>query len=102
LSVDDINQFYKQALRNPHNLLNPDLSRLDTGMREKVENDVNAIQSTFSPRQLLSGAEILRSLSVDLRASDQKKVLRFVRKGYIAWILRYVNLKSTGQKEECQ
>jgi hypothetical protein len=102
LSVDDINQFYKQALRNPHNLLNLDLSRLDTGMREKVENDVNAIQSTFSPRQLLSGAEILRSLSVDLRASDQKKVLRFVRKGYIAWILRYVNLKSTGQKEECQ
>ncbi len=101
LTATDIDRFYNEALRDPQKLLNPDLSRLDAETREKADSDINAIRSTFSTRQLLAGAEILKTLSSNFRFADPQKALRFVRKGYIAWILRYVNLKSRATEEVC-
>jgi hypothetical protein len=102
LSASDIDRFYNEALKNPGSLLNQDLSMVDAGMREKVANDINSIQSTFTVKQLLAGAEIMRTLSEDL-GFGERKTIRFARQAYIAWILRYVNLKSTETREtDCQ
>lgn len=101
LTAADIDRFYEEVVGDLPKLLNPDLSRLDAETREKVESDVNAIQSTFSPKQLIAGAQILKSLSNDLKFAQNRRHIRFVRAGYIAWILRYVNLKST-ESTDCQ
>lgn len=103
LTPADIERFYDDAVQNPNKLYNPDLSRLDSQTREKAESDINAIQSTFSTKQLIAGAQILKSLSNDLMIAQNRREMRFVRSGYIAWILRYVNLKSTdAETTSCQ
>lgn len=101
LTAEDIDRFYEMAVGEPDKLLNPDLSRLDPETRQKVESDVNSVQSTFSPNQLIAGAQILKSLSRDLRFAHPRRSIRFVRAGYIAWILRYVNLKSIEDNTDC-
>lgn len=102
LTAEDIDRFYELAVGEPDKLLNPDLSRLDPETRQKVEGDVNSVQSTFSPNQLIAGAQILKSLSRDLKFARPRRDIRFVRAGYIAWILRYVNLKSIEDNTNCQ
>lgn len=101
LTAADIDRFYDEVVSEPQKLLNPDLSRLDPVTRQKVEGDVNSVQSTFSPNQLIAGAQILKSLSRDLKFDNPRRDIRFVRAGYIAWILRYVNVKSI-EEETCQ
>jgi hypothetical protein len=101
LTAADIDRFYEEVVRDPDKLLNPDLSRLDPAIREAAEDDVNRAQTTFSKKQLIAGAQILKALSRDLNFANPRRDIRFVRAGYIAWILRYVNLKSIEDNTDC-
>lgn len=93
VTVDDINTFYNRAITNPEALLNPDLSRIrDRALRQEAEREVESVRNTFTPKNLIAGAEILRAVAVEMNLTG--KQMYYARYGYLAWILSYVRLQA--------
>ncbi len=66
ITVDDINIFHQRAVSNPQGLLNPNLSRIrNDQMRAEAERDLEAVRSAFTPKRLIAGAEILKTIALD-------------------------------------
>ncbi len=57
-------------------------------VREAAEKDLKDLRGAFKKENLVAGAEILQSLSKELRFKEKK--LYFARYGYIGWLLSYV------------
>lgn len=93
LTVDDINNFYNRAITNPESLIEPDLSRItnDT-LRQEAEREVESVRNTFTPKNLIAGAEILRAVAVEMNLTGKR--MYFARYGHLAWILSYVRLQA--------
>ncbi|MEK7833876.1 MAG: hypothetical protein AAB401_22500, partial [Acidobacteriota bacterium] len=93
LTVDDINIFYNLATTNPEALLEPDLSRIpNAALRQEAEREVESVRNTFTPKNLIAGAEILRALAVEMNLTGKR--MYFARYGHLAWILSYVRLQA--------
>lgn len=93
VTVDDINYFYNRAITNPEALLNPDLSRIrDRALRQEAEREVESVRNTFTPKNLIAGAEILRAMAAEMNLTG--KQMYYARYGYLAWILSYVRLQA--------
>lgn len=93
VTVDDINTFYNRAITNPDALLNPDLSRIrDRALRQEAEREVESVRNTFTPKNLIAGAEILRAVAAEMNLTG--KQMYYARYGYLAWILSYVRLQA--------
>ena len=93
LTVDDINIFYNRATTNPEALLEPDLSRIpNAALRQEAEREVESVRNTFTPKNLIAGAEILRALAVEMNLTGKR--MYFARYGHLAWILSYVRLQA--------
>lgn len=93
LTVDDINNFYNRAITNPEALIEPDLSRItNTTLRQEAEREVETVRNTFTPKNLIAGAEILRALAVEMNLTGKR--MYFARYGHLAWILSYVRLQA--------
>src|SRR5262249_40279904 len=62
ITVDDINNFYQQAVSSPQALLNPSLSRIrNEGVRKEVERELEIVKSTFTPKSIIAGAAIMKA-----------------------------------------
>lgn len=93
LTMDDINNFYLRAAANPEALLEPDLSRItNAALRQEAEREVESVRNTFTPKNLIAGAEILRAVATEMNFANKR--LQFVRFGHLAWILSYVRLQA--------
>ncbi|MGH9800864.1 MAG: hypothetical protein ACRD82_10910, partial [Blastocatellia bacterium] len=93
LTVDDINNFYNRAITNPEALLEPDISRINNAtLRQEAEREIETVRNTFTPKNLIAGAEILRALATEMNLTGKR--MYFARFGHLAWILSYVRLQA--------
>ncbi len=93
VTIDDILTFYNRAVTDPIALLNPDLSKIrDRALAEIAEREVDSVRNTFTPKNLIAGAEILRAVAAEMNLGG--KQLYFTRYGTYSWILSYVRLQA--------
>lgn len=93
MTANDIISFHNRAIADPESLLDPDLSRItNAALRQEAEREVESVKNTFTPKNLIAGAEILRSLAVEMNLTGKK--MYFARFGHLAWILSYVRLQA--------
>lgn len=98
ITADEIEMFYRAVTKDPDSLqklLYPDLTRRISNrqLRAEVEMDIETIRNTYSPRNLIAGAEILRNVSKEFGLQNKK--IRFARYSHLSWIVSYVRLQST-------
>lgn len=98
ITADEIEMFYRAVTKDPDSLqklLYPDLTRRISNrqLRAEVEMDIETIRNTYSPRNLIAGAEILRNVSKEFGL--QNKNIRFARYSHLSWIVSYVRLQSS-------
>lgn len=94
LTTDDIAMFHYRARNDMDGLLNPDLSRIDEQKRAEIKKEIDAVKATFTPKNIIAGAEILNAVSAEFKL--QNKEVWFARFGNLSWILSYVR----GQAEK--
>lgn len=95
VTTDDITLFHYRARNDTNALLNPDLSYIqDELKRNEIKKDVESVKATFSPKNIVAGAEILNAVSSEFKL--QGKTIWFARYGHLSWILSYVR----GQAEK--
>lgn len=95
LTTDDITLFHYRARNDVNALLNPDLSFIaDELKRNEIKKDVESVKATFSPKNIIAGAEILNAVNSEFKL--QGKTIWFARYGHLSWILSYVR----GQAEK--
>jgi hypothetical protein len=89
LTADDVAAYHKLLAKAPGEFPRPDLSALtDAKERAAAEKEIERVGKTFTPEQLLAGAEILKGLSDEFAFKDRK--VYFARNAYLGWILAYV------------
>lgn len=96
IKAEDIDLFYRKVTSDPDTVqkfLNPDLSKRITNrqVRAEAEKELETVRNTFSPRNLIAGAEILKAVSSEFQLSQKR--IRFARYAYLAWILSYTRLQ---------
>lgn len=93
LTASDIITFHTRAIADPEALLDPDLSHItNVALRQEAEREIESVRNTFTPKNLIAGAEILRSIAVEMNLTGKK--MYFARFGHLAWILSYVRLQA--------
>ncbi len=93
LTYDEIALFAEKAARSPQLLTNPNLSTIkDPKLRKEIEEDVEVIRNSFTPRQLIAGAELLKIMADELKWREKK--LWFARIGKLGCLLSYVRLQA--------
>jgi len=93
VTLNDINTFYQRVTTDPDGLLNPDLSGIrNASVREEAEREVESVRNTFTTKNLVAGAEVLRAVANELGFPG--KTLIFARFGYLSWVLNYVRLQA--------
>lgn len=92
LTVENIAQFADKAARSPRELTYPNTALIrDRKTRQEVEQEIEAIRSSYSTRQLIAGAELLKAAAEELKWQDKK--LWFARLGHFGCILSYIRLQ---------
>jgi len=93
LTYEDIVQFAEKIARAPEDLAFQKLTFIrDKKARKDAEQELAAVRATFTPKELIAGAEMLRAAAEELKWQE-KKIL-FVRFGYLGSILSYVRLQT--------
>jgi hypothetical protein len=88
-----ITQFADAIARSPKELVFRDLSFIrNRRLRMNVEQEFESIKSTYTPQQLIAGAEILKAAAQELKWQEKK--IMFARFGHLGCILSYVRLKT--------
>jgi hypothetical protein len=93
IAAEDILFFHHKVTRSPESLqalLNPDLTKKISNpkLRAEAEKEIESVRNAFSPKNLIAGAEILKTVTTEFNLLGKKA--RFARYGYLAWILSYV------------
>lgn len=96
IKAEDIDLFYRKVTSDPdavQKFLNPDLSKriANRQVRAEAEKEIETVRNTFSPRNLIAGAEILKAVSSEFQLGQKR--IRFARYAYLAWILSYTRLQ---------
>lgn len=96
ITSEDVDLFYRNVTSDPDTLqkfLNPNLTKRITNaqVRAEAEKEIETVRNTFSPRNLIAGAEILKAVSSEFQL--RQKRIRFARYSYLAWILSYTRLQ---------
>src|SRR5262249_16849423 len=93
LTYENIAQFTDKAARAPKELFNPNVSFIrDRKLRQEVEQEIEAVRNTFTPRQLIAGAELLKAAADELKWQEKK--IWFARLGHLGCILSYIRLQT--------
>jgi len=97
IRAEDIALFVSKVAQDPK--FNPDLSQIsDRELRQEVGQELIAVRSSFTPDQLMAGAELLRTISSELKW--QEKQILFARFGHLGCILSYIRLQIEKQIEK--
>ncbi len=92
LTYEDIAQFADKAARSPKELINPNVSFIrDRKLRQEIEQEMEAIRNTFTPQQLIAGADLLKATADELKWPEKK--IWFARLGHLGCILSYIRLQ---------
>lgn len=96
ITSEDVDLFYRNVTSDPDTLqkfLNPNLTKRisNAQVRAEAEKEIETVRNTFSPRNLIAGAEILKAVSSEFQL--RQKRIRFARYSYLAWILSYTRLQ---------
>jgi serine/threonine protein kinase len=89
LYPEDINTFYNNAIGDPKNLYQPNLSQCTPEQRQVAEADIAKIQKIFKRDNLIASAEILRALSSELNFSQKERIF-FAREAIHALPIGYL------------
>jgi len=93
LTYENIVQFADKITRSPRELTNPNLSFIrDRKTRQEVEQEIEEIRNTFTTRQLIAGADLLKAAAEELKWQEKK--LWFARLGHLGCILSYIRLQT--------
>jgi len=93
LTFEDIVQFADKASRSPRELTNQSVAFIrDRKTRQDIEQEMEAIRNTFTSRQLIAGAELLKATAEELKWQDKK--IWFARLGHFGCILSYIRLQT--------
>lgn len=93
ITYGDIVQFADRIARAPKELVSQNLSFIrDRRQRQEVEQEIEEIKSTFTPQQLIAGAEMLKAAAEELKW--QGKTIMFARRGHLGCILSFVRLQT--------
>jgi hypothetical protein len=93
LTSSDIAKFAAKIAISPHQPLDQHLSRIrNQKLRAEVASELEMVRNTLTPKQLITGAELLRALSDELNWQD--KILLFARFGHLGRILTYLRLQA--------
>jgi hypothetical protein len=94
LTARDIDDYHKLLTTRPGRYPAPDLSGIGAAAaRKEAAKDIERVRRTFTPEQLLAGAEILKALSSEFGLGSDRATY-FARNGYLGWILAYAARKS--------
>ncbi|HKX30315.1 MAG TPA: hypothetical protein VJ302_21675 [Blastocatellia bacterium] len=93
LTPKDITLFAGKMAENPQEMLTPDLSKVtDRDLAQEIERELEAVRNTFTPQQLIAGAELLKTISTELKWQEKK--IWFARFGQLGRVLSYVRLQA--------
>jgi exopolyphosphatase/pppGpp-phosphohydrolase len=93
LTAADVQAYRKALAASPKEYPTVDLTKIKDGeVRAAAEKDLGRVKKTFTPEQLLSGAEILTAIADEFDLENNRAY--FARNGYLGWILAYVARKS--------
>lgn len=93
ITYDDITHFADTIARSPRELAFQNFSSIrDRRLRQEVEQEMGAIRATFTPQQLIAGAEMLKAAAEELRWQEKK--ISFARLGHLGSILSYIRLQT--------
>jgi hypothetical protein len=93
VTYSDIAQFADRLARSPREVVFQNLSFIhDRRVRQEVQQEIEEIKATFTPQQLVAGAEMLKAAAEELRWKE--KTVVFARFGNVSGILTYVRLQT--------
>jgi hypothetical protein len=92
ITFDDITRFAERVARSPKELAYRNVSFIrELKSRQEVEREMEEIRATFTPQQLIAGAEMLKAAAEEL--NWREKNILFARFGHLGCILSYVRLQ---------
>jgi hypothetical protein len=95
ITAEDINVFYARAVSDPQSLLRPKLSQIRVRQaRMEAEKEVEAVRSTFTPENLVAGAEILRTVASVFALNGKDREILFYRFSNLSLLLSYLRLQA--------
>jgi exopolyphosphatase/pppGpp-phosphohydrolase len=96
VTAEELAAYHALLLKSPGEYPKVDLRGIANDKeREGAAKEIERVKNTFTPEQLLAGAEILKALSDEFDFKDRK--VFFARNAYLAWILAYVTEKGVPQ-----
>jgi serine/threonine protein kinase len=101
ITPQDITTFATLASNGDQSLLNPTLSGIkDEKTRHEVEEEIQRINETFTPQNLIAGAQLLQSVYIGFKLAN--KEVYFSRYGSMGWLLQYVQSQATEKQENTE
>jgi exopolyphosphatase/pppGpp-phosphohydrolase len=94
LTAKDLHAYHRMLTARPGEYPKVDFASLGEEERKTAEKEIKRVESTYSPEQMLAGAEILLALASEFKLAEKK--MQFPRNGYLGWILAYAALKQKG------
>jgi exopolyphosphatase/pppGpp-phosphohydrolase len=95
ITAEDIDDFYTRAVNNPESLLRPNLSQIRIKQtRLEAEKELETVRSTFTPQNLVAGAEILRNVARVFELTGKDKEMLFARFSNLSLLLSYLRLQA--------
>jgi len=95
LTMEDIDVFHERAVTSPQALLNPNLSRIRSDeIRKEVEKELEAVKISFTTKNLIAGAEILKSIASECNFQEEGKKIFYARFSNMSLISSYLLLRA--------
>jgi hypothetical protein len=93
VTYSGIAQFADRLARSPKEVVFQNLSFIrDRRVRQQVEQEIEEIKATFTPQQLIAGAEMLKAAAEELKWKE--KTIVFAKFGNVSGIVTYVRLQT--------
>jgi hypothetical protein len=95
IKVSDINDFYNRAVNDMQALLYPKLTQIRISRtRTEAVKELEAVRNTFSPENLVAGAEMLRTVAKAFNLNAKNREIVFARFSNLSLLLSYLRLQA--------
>ncbi len=99
LTNADVEAFRRLVRKDPGMFPEIDLSGIaDAKIRVEAAADLKRVRATYTPQNLVAGAEVLTALSGEFGFAAEGRKVYFARYGHLGWILAFV-AERTGTRE---
>jgi exopolyphosphatase/pppGpp-phosphohydrolase len=99
LTAEDVETFRRTVCKDPEKFPEVDLSGItDEKAKAEAAKDLQRVRDTYTPRNLVAGAELVTALSTEFRFREEGRSVYFARNGYLGWIVAYVVERTAAPK----